>query len=453
MSRENELFDDFLKRKLDAKEFELRESYWQNARTLLDQHKIALRRKFTSAAFSGLLVISAFAGFIIHSTLRNPMAVQAPAIAQMKTESFQSASVPNKTNESISITKPIAGDQIKNSKDDRQVENTYQTKHEAVARPNQANHFSTPASSPVSSINITGNETPQTTPPVQPENNLIIATVVVPSSIPETIIAAPENNEISHPVTSSASNEDAIIEVIMNKAGESILIDSKIFEGLFALAAIPGDTPVKLRDIYRNEQNRMMQQRFLTAEAGINCYNAGSSVADALNFHAGLRYFYFVSQRIAINTGITYSRQHQNLNERTYQNTSYSFGAITSTTGIKTVRLDYIEIPLNVCFNIAGNHYLTGGTNFAYLLQSQEMMRVQQGESETNKPDNGHKKAINPVDVQFNVGYMFMLPGGFNASAGFYFGAADITKNQYFSSSTTNRNNGVRITIGYRLFN
>jgi hypothetical protein len=227
------------------------------------------------------------------------------------------------------------------------------------------------------------------------------------------------------------------------------LIEGRSYTPL-SLHAIQMDSLSK-REAYLKAAESQSQKRFLTLEGGLNAYNIKESTSSFVNFHAGIRYYYYVHPKIAFSAGLTYSRLHENLGERNYKNISYSFGAIVNNTSIRTIRLDYADLPIAVHYAVFNKHHISAGATVSYLIQSTELVKTQ-SETINEKRDNGYKQAINPYDVQLNMGYLIFLPKGFNLSVTYNYGLLDISKNATFKSTDFNRNSGFRITLGYKLF-
>jgi hypothetical protein len=169
-----------------------------------------------------------------------------------------------------------------------------------------------------------------------------------------------------------------------------------------------------------------------------------------LNGHIGLNYYHFIAPKIALSAGLTYARLHQNLPTRTYQDVNYDFGKTAAATNITTQRLDYIELPVSVFYQLAPKHFVTSGVSLGYVLQSKDKVE----DPATNKTtfETGYLNAINRWDAQLNIGYQYMFTRNLWVRATYHYGLMDISNNNLFNQTETNTNKGFRLTLGYKVF-
>lgn len=187
------------------------------------------------------------------------------------------------------------------------------------------------------------------------------------------------------------------------------------------------------------------QQHLFLLEAGVNSYNGLSA-----NIHGGIRYMRFVSPSMAVSVGATYAQLHQDLN-RTYQDIDYTFGQQIQETQIQTKRIDYIELPVAVHYAINSKHLINLGCIPAYAIHSRDLVTLSSGESSSN--NNGtYLDAINRFDLQLQAGYSFRVNETWMVSANYQFGLMDISNNNVFKTTNFDRNQGLRLTLGYKLF-
>lgn len=420
MSSEQNRFDDFLKRKLDSKEFAFDEEYWLSAKKMIADSRKNKRRRFIAFIIPSIVFVFVSAGILLtepeSKKSQQKLALQESPITSIdKQEIFLKVNTLIENSKTKNVTHILSN--IKNTTIENHKTHSSKAKNNNIRKQSHISKHNTSAA---------------------------VANSVAINSTNKSL--AQQDRELSITLT---SNEESS-PINNNKISSPHLIDSKQYSPL-SPSIILFDSLSK-KYAYMKEHDKQLQQRLLTIEGGLNCFNpANGSLIDALQIHAGIRYFYFIHPKIALSTGITYTRLNENLSERSYKNITYGFGETVRTTSIKTLRLDYAELPLNIHYAFAKNHFINAGVSFSYLIQSAELIKTQ-NETVKEKHDNGHKQAINSYDAQVNFGYMAFLPKGFNIALNYHYGLMDVSKNESFKSNTFDRNSGLRLTVGYRLF-
>jgi hypothetical protein len=191
------------------------------------------------------------------------------------------------------------------------------------------------------------------------------------------------------------------------------------------------------------------QKSFLALEGGINWSNPQPSFS-SFNTQIGLRYYRYISPKIALSTGLTYARIHQHLPARSYANTDYDFGKKASAIRITTQRLDYIELPVSVLYQFKPKHSITAGIAVGYVIQSSDKVEDQTIGTVSNQ--HGYLTAINRWDTQLMLGYQYQLTPSVWMRTSCHMGLMDISNNAAFKQSETHTNKGLRLTLGYKIF-
>lgn len=413
MKNEDQQFDDFLRSAFEHKTFEQKDQYWENAQELIRAKRKGRSPAFMAFFFPAVVVVALSAG-MLWNTDYTPV-TEANQDHQTHNKLITPATIAASGNTAAGSTPETAG-----TSGSTQPENTPDQQHQS-----NPNNEKLPVAMLASYAASTGN-----------------GRADIPGR--KASVAA---RSAKHP-GKKASRLIAAEEARRNEALETGMIDSRFYrplgQGTFALDSF------NKKDAFLAYSIRQ-QKNFLTAEAGINCYNTGNGLQQAINFHAGLRYYYFVAPKTGISTGLSYSRIHQDLAPRTYRDIDYSFGMQATETRITTLRIDYIELPVDVHYRVTGNHFATAGALVGYAIQSGEYVEYNGGSANSAR-SNGHMDAIHKWDVQLHLGYNYFLNNRYTFSAGYYFGLMDVSGNAAFRSDKSDRNTGVRFTLGYKLF-
>ncbi|MES2558893.1 MAG: porin family protein [Bacteroidota bacterium] len=401
MNRNDEQFDEFLRSQFKHKTFDMKDQYWKNTQQMIATHRATAGQGMLSIVFSGIVLVALSVGLLWNSA-------HTPSAAKQEQPAFLASALPQE------IKAPVETGNV-------------------VLQNGSNQPGSNASNSSVSAKASNENEKAEgQSADAKPKKQFIQHQQRTRKSV----IAEREA------ITTPPADE----QVTTNTVSEITYIDGKVFRSIKGTQnRLATDVPKP--DLLAYTANR--SKGFLAIEGGLNSYNHTSDFAQSFNFHAGLRYYRFLSPTFAVSSGLTYSRLQQNLDTRVFRNVDYSFGQQTSETKISTLRLDYIEIPVSAYYNLKGNHFVQAGATLGYALQSHDLV-----ESNGNKgqSDNGYMDGINKMDVQLNVGYACLIQNRYTLSATYHMGLTDVSKNAAFHSDKTDRNSGLRLTIGYKLF-
>jgi hypothetical protein len=431
-------FEDMLRDKLNQKEFELKDHYWLEARKLIDNERKNRRRGFFIIPVFILCLLSSIVAVIFTTSKQPGMSApdhQAPAVSRLAETHIISA-IPLPTDhanpvKSTTITPSRASESTAPSGNkNTAIQEDKKTLDHPVTRSMPPSHAAgTPeyVSLRVPSAQHTGTTLPGKRRNKQPEKDM-------------------------RTLFTHTSNENSILPVKMRAVKNIYEIESWDLAPLSLRIKIC-DTCIRSYAFYQNMHRPEKQKHFMAIEAGITGFNP-SSRGSNFNVTGGIGYYQFLHKRCYIRSGIFYSRIHQNLDDITFENITYTFGKIVDRTVIKTLSLDYMEIPVHVSYAVYRNHFITSGVTLARVINSSNILTRQKGGDNSTQSiqDNGYTFAVNPYDVQLNIGYTFLSDSKLIASAMYGYGILDISNNQSFRTTTFDRNTGIRIYMAYKLF-
>lgn len=163
-----------------------------------------------------------------------------------------------------------------------------------------------------------------------------------------------------------------------------------------------------------------------------------------------------ISDRWTMTAGLRYSVQNGIGIENKTDSTFYNFGKETIETEVKSRRLDYVEMPLTVGYNLNGKHQLIAGGYLAYLVNvSQDVSReISQYKRETEiqtESLKGYQKDFNRLDGGIQVGYRYRLGPGLSVGLHYNYGLTDITKNTKGEYVRDHHNQNTRVVFRYSI--
>lgn len=171
----------------------------------------------------------------------------------------------------------------------------------------------------------------------------------------------------------------------------------------------------------------------------------------------GLQYQHRFSQKWQLNTGLGYSYVSANNLVKEYTQKEYSFGVTSESTKITTDRLHYLELPLLVKYSAYNTINLVAGTNFTYLLNTNNTIANNTynalGNTNTQQTKaNQYRRGINPFDIQAQFGLEYKLNNNLQLGLLANAGLLDVSKNNYYNSTVFNRNSRLQLYIKYDIF-
>lgn len=426
MKQEDELFDEFLRKKGNDANIQFAESDWLAAKDMIAGDRLQKKnRKRFFLFFLSMLFIA----FISAITWNHVMPLNA---ADNNATTAASSSDPSaSTNNTAANTTSSSNTPGNNNT----ITNTQDKNNISIADNDSQNPGmqQTP-------VNVNDYKTrPDKTKTVANRSN----TGNLQSSKQKRLTAAALTNGNKAELATPAEKEELIAEQI----SDYLLMDSKKLAG-FNVQLNTCDTCVKEQSIaykiYKKQKQHAQQKVWL--EAGLTYYNPNNAWYNPIDFYGGLRYQYFLGANTFLSSGVFYSRINQNQQERIITEKTYSFGVTEDIKKLRTTRLDYIEIPLTVGYCITPKHNVQAGFSFMYVIESAEVLKTiltNEGNREKTVYLNGYRNHVNDIDWQINLSYQYYLRHNWLINTGFYYGLTNVT-------ATDNNNIGLRLGGAYK---
>ncbi len=208
----------------------------------------------------------------------------------------------------------------------------------------------------------------------------------------------------------------------------------------------------KIKDFITYKQEK--QPGYFTVVAGANYFTSDKQSLSNLGFTTGINYLYPLRSNIYVGAGLLFSRVRYELPVIQTTVQRYGFGLTVDRTWYKTTSLDYVEIPLElgVCFN--KKHYLTAGMAYNQLISAQTFItKSLSGERNqtSGEDERGKPSYIRSNDFVINAGYRYYFNNAISVAACMHWGLFDITNNAAYRQSEVHNNRGFKIMLGYKL--
>lgn len=430
MKTENEdQLDALLKSKLQRNTFVMKDEYWERARKMVDESRPEKTRRPFLFLLAGFILAGVFSGAAVYYLQKadQPLTLDGahPATTAIASvDEGQQAVLP-----STGATR--SPDVYPERKKSVPVENVGNAKEEAV-RTNSRN------------MPVTGSPQHIAKSPALFDSPAQPAAVYDAKTPPEERVRVMEKELVQdmNRQTIPVGKDMADVEVTRKQTSYQRISKADLlpsgFSGNNQAVKPPARYPLKPR------------YGFKQVEVGINHYNASLFSGNAVNYHVAARYGIHLGARADLSIGIGYSRLHMSNAIREYRTVTYGLGEQVETTGINTIRLDYLEMPVNVHYLLHGRHGLTAGASFNYLVSSADLVK-KPGQVTYEEKAANYYTAFSPVDVQLSMGYTFMCTSRIMLAATGHYGLVDVTRNNVFRNNSAYHHSGLRLTIGYQL--
>lgn len=428
MKQEDELFDEFLRKKGNDANIQFMESDWLAAKDMLVNDRL---QKKNRKRFFLFFLTMLFIAFISAVTWNHVMPLNATdnntaTIASSSAAASPANNIPATNTTSSSNTannNDTAAINTKDKNNTTEASNDTQESNKQKTAVNVKDYKTRP-----DKTNNIGNTANTNNSQNRKQKNLANA-AFANGNKPE--VALPAEKE----------------ELIAEHNSDYLLMDSKKLAG-FNVQLNTCDTCAQKKSmaykIYDKQKQLARQQVWL--EAGLTYYNPNNAWYNPIDFYAGLKYQYFMSAKTFLSSGIIYSRINQNQQERIITEKTYSFGVSENIKKLRTTRLDYIEIPLMLGYNITPKHSVQVGVSFMYVIESAEVLKtILSKEAYKEKTDylNGYRNHVNDIDWQINLSYQYYLRKNWLINTGFHYGLTNIT-------ATDKNNTGLRLGGAYK---
>ncbi|TAE86260.1 MAG: hypothetical protein EAY81_05765 [Bacteroidetes bacterium] len=438
MKTGDEKFDDFLRSKMAEESFAFNEAQWQKASSMLDDARSKKKRMLFWITASILFTLVLSAVIFYPSMKQTPattitMATQHTAEPVLQPQKLQGRTTPIKQ---VSKQKPLAQLPIavtpasSNQKKPMDVKLKQVTPTPSHGKPNQPTESSSSASTNRAANN-------QLQPPLSTNVPLLNAAENT-AELTTVPTAQDENSPHSLPDLTTEN---------LKRVQLSTLWAAALFEQTPKLTL--GNHQV-MQPSFKQPSTIAIKPN-LFVEGGLTWFNTATLNTPSLGAHLGLTYAFPLQGRFSMGVGLGYTQLNQTNGTRYYSTTSYGFAEQKKITGIKTVRLDYVELPLVVHYAISPKQGLFAGGSMLYIINSIDYKKNPEDITFDQKTSR-YYQAYRPFDVQALFGYQYWVKSNIKISASYHYGLLDITDNAAFKRNDYNANKGFRIAVGYQLY-
>jgi len=137
--------------------------------------------------------------------------------------------------------------------------------------------------------------------------------------------------------------------------------------------------------------------------------------------------------------------------------TEYGFGKTETTETLALNRLHYIDLPVELRYDIKGQHSVFAGASLSYLAGVKSALTTTHEESlqsSTNSTENtwNYQDGLNKLDAGVRLGYDYKLNQNLSIGGMVQYGLMDITSNETFEVQDNSNNMEVRVTLKYTPF-
>lgn len=204
------------------------------------------------------------------------------------------------------------------------------------------------------------------------------------------------------------------------------------------------------------------KKHLVSIYAGLNIDNGLTQQVNLSGVNAlqiiGFNYHFMMNKNWSLVSGLSYRSKDGQGAQLTFNEVQYGFGKTTKTTTINAKSLHYLEMPLEVRYNIKGKHTILAGVSVSHLLNVKSEVEQQNEESlQQNSSSNklttwGYKEGINQWDMGVRLGYNYEFTPKLSAGAMINYGALDITNDDIYKSASKHTNLDLRVLVQYKLF-
>ncbi len=265
--------------------------------------------------------------------------------------------------------------------------------------------------------------------------------------------ALPESNKDINPTDVSESTEVAQLNSRENLTLE--LVDSKTLTNIDVDFADAGFDPVDASNLPKSLNQSLSVFGGLMLENGLG--TSPSLTASNLLYTAGFYYSVNVAKNFNISTGLSYRSKSGKGVELSRTQTTYGFGKTERTETLALDRLHYIDLPLEVSYDIKGKHSIIAGASIGYLAGVRSSLATKNEESlyassEESKNTWNYRDGLNNFDANLRLGYDYQLQNNLSIGGMVQYGLLDITNDQTFNVVDNSNNLEVRVTLKYTPF-
>lgn len=191
------------------------------------------------------------------------------------------------------------------------------------------------------------------------------------------------------------------------------------------------------------------------AEAGFTFLPGITGMLRSVNPVIGGGYCIRLGQTFGLQAGLNYTFvNHISDSSVVYASNTYSFGLETQRTEIGLRRLHYLAAPVTVWWHPDNKQAIFGGVAFHYLLATESRERTYTETFTSIKNEKvrsvfGYAQGISGGDVLLMGGYARTFGAHWTIGASFYYGVADLKKDDWYHVTKAEHNSGLRLTLQY----
>jgi hypothetical protein len=454
-----EKFRNSLQNLVESKEFQFKESDWEDAKAVIESERRRGNLGLTIASLA-LFVLSGIAYLLLHAqqpagTLKAENLAVQPVVSAPANIVAEPITANDTENNSTAIAKPepkvIPARRVKaGSRNVASARTGSPVKQQNAGSSEVKLARETPvarANEPISNnaspeVVITREkdkaaDTPPVVAPVSPVNNEAITTPVIAQPLP--------SNDGLTGVTIQPVPEEKMV----NKA-ESSVISEPIQLSATTVSAAPSMTVTKY-----------VMLRPIEVEAGA-AFNTGWKYADkrdALGVSPvfGLHYYNPVADKLTVSIGLLY----QQINRLSYSSltskvTRLGLGEESNVTVISPSKVHLMGVPFKIRFALDDQSQVGIGYHINYLLNVEARVekyseKLGTRENERSYTSGGYFEGFRTFSSQISAFYRRKLCGQFSVNGEIVFGLSDLKEDGFFQLNGKERHSGLRISLIYDL--
>ena len=262
------------------------------------------------------------------------------------------------------------------------------------------------------------------------------------------------------PIAVAARTSNSTVKAVENKLQESLRNEELQSMPVFSIGGMANNSIAANIPLRSSPTHESLMQKLRKIELG---FTAGTLVSNGLKnvnqkrespsigVFVGLTAAYHINARLFVSSGVIV-HERSKLASKQLEQTSPA-GAVYSL----AQNLTYVDIPLQIGYNIGARHSVLFGMTFSPLVgyvPSTEVNNVDNSSSETTRAKSFDRDGFANFDVAGALGYRFQLTHKLDLTSDLRYGLFDVTDNQYFNTGLVDdRNHQFRVGINYRFIN
>ncbi len=202
---------------------------------------------------------------------------------------------------------------------------------------------------------------------------------------------------------------------------------------------------------------KFQAQHELWIQAGPDFTRSFNDNQLATGWLVGLQYRYRFARNWSFETGLNYNARTSLGITRTTDSVYFNFGQETLNTENRYKRLDYIEVPFTLGYDINPKHQFAAGFYTSVLInvnreKESTTFPFKGGVEIKTTDENGVSDAFNTLDYGLTGSYFFRYHPQMSLGLQFKYGFSDITTDRAEELNPHHRNVNARVILRYRLY-